>query len=70
MRELTTERVNHTSNKVQETVKWTEMGEVLCSIYKCMEQLLFTTVMELQSYDRMYVIWITRIGSIGPRVVC
>ena len=26
--------------------------------------------MEQQSYDRIYVIWITRIGSIGPRVVC
>ena len=26
--------------------------------------------MEQQSYDSIYVIWITRIGSIGPRVVC
>ena len=34
-----------------------------------MEQLLFTIVMVQQSYDRIYVIWITRIGSIGPRVV-
>ena len=25
--------------------------------------------MEQQSYDRIYVIWITKIGSIGPRVV-
>ena len=26
--------------------------------------------MEQQSYDRIYVIWITRIRSKGPRVVC
>ena len=26
--------------------------------------------MEQQSYDRIYVIWVTRIGRIGPRVVC
>ena len=26
--------------------------------------------MEQQSYDRIYVILITRIGCIGPRVVC
>ena len=26
--------------------------------------------MEQQSYDRIYVIWITNLGSIGPRVVC
>ena len=26
--------------------------------------------MEQQSYDRLYVICITRIGSTGPRVVC
>ena len=26
--------------------------------------------MEQQFYDRIYVIWITRIGSRGPRVVC
>ena len=25
---------------------------------------------EEKRYDRIYVIWITRIGSIGPRVVC
>ena len=34
-----------------------------------MEQLLFTIVVEQQSHDRIYVMWITRIGSIGPRVV-
>ena len=63
-------RVNHTSNKVQETVKWAEIWEKLCSIYKCMEQLLFTVVVEQQSYNRIYVFWTSRIGSIGPRVVC
>ena len=26
--------------------------------------------MEQQSYDRIYVIWITRVGSTQPRVVC
>ena len=35
-----------------------------------MEQQLFTIVVEQQSYDRIYVIWITRIGSTGLRVVC
>ena len=46
-----------------------DLGGALCSIYKCMEQLLFTIVMEQQLYDRIYVIWITRIGSIRPSVV-
>ena len=27
-------------------------------------------VMEQQSYDRMYVIWITKIGGTVPRIVC
>ena len=35
-----------------------------------MEQQLFTIVIEQQSYDRIYVILITRKGSIGPIVVC
>ena len=42
---------------------------MLCSIYNCIEQQLFTIVMEQQSYDRIYVVWITRIGSTGPQVV-
>ena len=43
---------------------------VLWSIYNCVEQQLFTIVMEQQSYDRIYMIWITRIGSTWPGVVC
>ena len=43
---------------------------MLCSIYNYMEQQLFIIVMEQQSYDRVYVIWITRIASTGPRIVC
>ena len=35
-----------------------------------MEPQLFTIVKEQQSYDRIYVIWILRIGSTGPWVVC
>ena len=42
----------------------------MCSTYNRMEQQLFTIVMEQQSYNRIYVIWITRKGSTGPRVVC
>ena len=63
-------RLNHTSNKDQETEVGWDLGGVLYSIYNCMEQQLFTVVMKQQSYDRIYVIWITRIGSTGPRVVC
>ena len=43
---------------------------MLCSIYNCMEQQVFTIVVEQQSHDRIYVIWIRRIGSAGLRVVC
>ena len=35
-----------------------------------MEEQLFTIVIEQQSYGRIYVIWIRRIGSTWPRVVC
>ena len=35
-----------------------------------MEQRLFIIVTEQQSYDRIYMIWIARTGSIGPRLVC
>ena len=42
---------------------------MLC-IYNCMEQQLFTIGVEQQSYDRIYVAWITRIENTGPRVVC
>ena len=34
-----------------------------------MEQ-LFTIKLEEQYYDRIYIIWITRIGITWPRVVC
>ena len=34
-----------------------------------MEQHLFIIILEQQSYIRIYVIWITRIGSTQPRVV-
>ena len=47
-----------------------DLGGVLYSIYSCVKQQLFTIVIEQQSYDKIYVIWITRIGSTGPRVVC
>ena len=43
---------------------------MLCSIYNCMEQQLFIIISEQQSYDRKYMIWITRIGSTQPRVGC
>ena len=43
---------------------------MLCSIYNCTEQQLFIIISEQQSYDRKYMIWITRIGSTQPRVVC
>ena len=43
---------------------------MLCSVYNCMEPQLFTIVTEQQSYDKIYVIWIRRIGSTGPRIVC
>ena len=65
------ERVDHNSNKFPEDSEMSyNPGGVLCSNYNYMEQQLFTIVMEQQSYDRIYVIWITRIGSTGPRVVC
>ena len=35
-----------------------------------MEQQLFTIILEQQWYDIYYMIWITRIGSTRPRVVC
>ena len=40
------------------------------SIYNCMELQLFIVVMEQQSHGIIYVIWITRTGNTGPRVVC
>ena len=47
-----------------------DQGGFLCSIYKCMEQQLFTIVLERQQYNKKYLIWITRIKSTQSRVVC
>ena len=63
-------RVNHNSNKFPEdSEKSYDPEGVLCSIYNCMEQQLSTIEVEQQSYDRIYVIWITRVVSTQPRVV-
>ena len=63
-------RVTHKSNKVPEDSELgSDPGGVLCITYNCVEQQLFKTILEHQSYDRIYVIWIT-IGSTQPRVVC
>ena len=39
-------------------------------MHNCMEQQLLTIILEQQSYGRIYMIGITRIGSTWPRVVC
>ena len=63
-------RVNHNSNKFPEDSEMGyNWGEVLCSIYNCVEQ-LFTITLEQQPYGRIYMIRITRIGSTWPRIVC
>ena len=63
-------RVNHNSNKVPETIKWSKIQEGCCIVLTTVWKQLFRIVMEQQSYDRIYVIWITRIESTRPRVVC
>ena len=46
-------------------------SEWCCVVFTiCMRLQLFTIVMEQHSYDRIYMIWIARTGSIGPRLVC
>ena len=59
-------RVKHNSIEVLEMVKWDKIHEGCCVVLKLYETAI---VIEQKSYDRIYVVWITRIGSTGPQVV-